>query len=350
MKASRRPAVAALLACALPLVLQAQGKPYAFKERDPKTKLEAAIEKVLPCVVKVHGASGLATIEAYSSGVIVSPQGHVLAIDLVMMQRGSTKIVLADGSIHPAELLDFDDKLGVRLLRIEDLKPGEKLPYYLVPSTRRDLRNGTLLFSVGNCCRLAEFSEKNSVTFGVLTARARTGLRYRLQDVEYDGEMLITDAMNNPGHEGGGLFTRDGEWVGLNAKIVESTETNTQLSAAIPIWEIVPFLERAIAGKPSDASADAPKGKAGFHGIIMFDKGGRTSPPPYLEGVAPGSPAEKLGLMADDMIVQVGDNSIRTCREFRHFMSRYAAGQKVKVIYKRGSEIKHGELVLEGAK
>ena len=329
-------------------LLPAQGKPYAFVEREPVSPLEKAIEKVLPCVVKVHGASGLATIEAYSSGVLVSAQGHVLVIDQVMMQRGSTKVVLADGSVHPAQLLDSDDKLGVRLLKIEDLAAPTP---FLVPSQREDWRNGTLVFSVGNCFRLAEFSEKNSVTFGVLTARTRTGLRYKLQDMDYDGELLVTDAANNPGHEGGGLFTRSGEWIGLNAKVVESTETNTQLSAAVPVWAIKPFLDRVLAGKAVPEEDPKANGKpSGFHGIVLFDKGGRTSPPAYVERVVPGSPAAAAGLRADDLIVRIGENAIRSCREFRHFMNRIGAGEKAVLTYKSGSEVKRIELVLTEVK
>lgn len=328
--------------------LAAQGKPYAFVEREPVTVLEKAIDKVLPCIVKVHGASGLATIEAYSSGVLVSDKGHVLVIDQVMMQKGSTKIVLADGSVHPAQLLESDDKLGVRLLQIEDLTAPTP---FLVPTKRDDWKNGTLVFSVGNCFRLAEFSERDSVTFGVLTARARTGLRYKLHDVDYDGELLITDAANNPGHEGGGLFTRSGEWIGLNAKLVESTETNTQISAAIPTWELRAYLDRVLLGKAEpESGTDGPAKSPGFHGITLFDKGGRTSPPAYVEKVAQGSPAAALGLKADDLIVRIGDNAIRTCREFRHFMARLGAGEKAVITFKRGGDIQRVELVLGEAK
>ena len=328
--------------------LVAQGKPYAFVEREPVTVLEKAIEKVLPCVVKVHGASGLATIEAYSSGVLVSDKGHVLVIDLVMMQKGSTKVVLADGSVHPAQLLESNDKLGVRLLKIEDLVTPTP---FVTPAKRSDWKNGTLVFSLGNCFRLAEFSEKLSVTFGVLTGRARTGLRYKLQDLDYDGELLIVDAANNPGHEGGGLFTRSGEWIGINAKVVESTETNTQLSAAIPVWELRPFLDRVLHGKPeAEPDPNAAARVAGFHGITLFDKGGRTSPPAYVEKVAPNSPGAVAGLKPDDLIVRIGENAIRTCREFRHFMARVGPGEKAVITFKRGGDVQRLELELVDAK
>ena len=227
-------------------------KAYAFGDRKPRTQLESMIDRLLPSMVKVHGASGLSTIQSYASGVIVSKQGHILTADLVLIQKGKTQIVLHDGSVHPASLYPSDRKHGVRLLKID---PGGRQLEPVALSRDSNLRNGTMVISLGNCFRLAEFSEKLSATFGVLTARARTGLRYRMSDIDYDGELLITDAPNNPGHYGGGLFTLRGDWIGLNARILESTETNTQISAAIPVWDE----EGAGVGGRSSASVRAEK-------------------------------------------------------------------------------------------
>ncbi len=101
------PAMALLLAmCSTSLCAQVEsyGKQYAFEEREPSTALERTIDRLLPSIVKVHGASGLSTIRPYASGVIVSDQGHILTLDLVMVQKGQTRVVLYDGSVHQAEL------------------------------------------------------------------------------------------------------------------------------------------------------------------------------------------------------------------------------------------------------
>ena len=324
--------------------LPAQGKSYAFAERAPRTVLEQTIDRLLPCIVKIHGASGLATIEAYSTGLLVSPEGHVLAMDLVMIQQEKTRVVLADGSVHLAKLLPSEDKLGLRLLKID---AGRPLPF-VQPAPRTGLKNGTPVVSLGNCFRLAEYSEKVSATFGVLCARVRTGLRYRMADVDYDGELLLTDAPNNPGHEGGGLFTLDGSWIGLNTKIVESKDTNTQLSAAIPAQDLVPYLDRMLgrAPAPQASPADAPPRRKVFTGITLFEQGGHTSPPAYVEKVAPGSPAAALGLEPDDLIVRIGEHTIRTCREFRQVLGKCEPGQEILLTWKHGGEILRGKLVL----
>lgn len=331
------------LAAAAPLA--AQGKPYAFVEREPRTALEELVDAKLPSIVKVHGASGLRTIDPFAAGVIVSEQGHVLTLDLVMIQPGQTRVVLADGSVHPAELLPPEPKLGVRLLKLDPsavstplvpLEPADDVP-----------ENGTFVVTIGNAFRLAEFSEKLSASFGVVSATARTGLRYRLADVDYDGRLILTDAPNNPGHFGGGMFTLDGRWVGLNARILESTETNTLVSAAIPTADLRAYLDRWIRGViTADDDAGEAEKKPGYHGIRLFDQGGLRSPPAYVERVARGSPGAALGLRPDDLIVRIGMRPVRSCAEFDEVIAGYPAGAEVEITWKRGTRVLQGTLEL----
>ncbi len=338
----RRIAATVLVALA---PLCAQGSPYAFAERAPRTRVETLIDRVLPSLVKVHGASGLQNIEPYATGVIVSAEGHVLTLDLVMIQPGQTRVVLADGSIHLAELLPPEPRLGVRLLKFDPhstslplrpLEPAAELP-----------ETGRFVVSLGNAFRLAEFSEKLSACTGVMSGIATTGLRYRLADVAYEGRLLLTDAPNNPGHGGGALLTLDGRWVGLNARIVESTETNTLLSAAIPCADLRAYLDRWIRGiVPTPSPEAVAHASPGTHGIVLFDRGGRRSPPAYVERVEPGSPAESLGIRRDDLIVRIGDRTVRSCVEFHAVMATQRPGATLRVTYKRGEQVLQGELVL----
>lgn len=334
-----------LLAIALPAQVQDFGKAYSFEQRRPVTQVERTIDAVLPSLVKVHGASGLATIEPFATGVIVSKEGHVLTLDQIMLQPGRTRVVLFDGSVHQAEVLPPDPKLGVRLLKIDpSVVAGGLQPLWPPSAEQATFRSGQFVVSIGNCFRLAEFSEKLSATFGVVVGRANTALRYRMSDVKYDGDVILTDACNNPGHQGGGLFTIDGRWIGLNLRLLDSKETNTMLSAAIPTRDLLPYLEERIHGKPREEVVTT-KEKAWF-GAVLFEQAGRQSPPAYVERVLPNSPAAQLGLRNDDMIVRLDDFSVRTCREFREVLGKFGAGQKVKVTWKRGTEVLTGEVEL----
>ena len=81
-------------------------------------------------------------------------------------------------------------------------------------------------------------------------------------------------------------------------------------------------------------------------GIVLFDQAGLRSPPAYVERVAKESPAARLGLRPDDLIVRIDDFSVRTCREFREVLERFRPGQKVVLTWKRGTKVETGELEL----
>ncbi len=334
---------ALLLGVALPAQTVDFGKAYSFAERAPRTQTERAIDALLPSIVKIHGASGLQTISAFASGVLVTAQGHVLTIDQIMLQPGRTRVVLYDGSVHEAQLLPPDDRLGVRLLKIDPkLVTAELRPLW--PAAPTPFRTGQFVVSLGNCFRLAEFSEKVSATFGVVVGRADTALRYRMTNVAYDGDVILTDACNNPGHQGGGLFALDGRWLGLNMKLLESKETNTMLSAAIPVADLLPYLDEQVHGKPRPSPV--AKTEPAWFGVQLFEQAGRQSPPAYVERVVAGSPAATLGLRNDDLIVRFDEFSIRTCREYRDVLARFRPGQRIKVMWKRGTEVMNGEVDL----
>ena len=321
------------------------GAAYSFDEREPKTQLEKTIDKILPSVVKVFGASGLATIKAYAAGVVVSDRGHILTLDQILLQRGRTRVVLYDGSVHDATLYAADEKLGVRILKISaEGVDGPLQPLWPPTAAQAKHRNGQFVVSVGNCFRLAEFSEKLSATFGVVVGTANTALRYRMADVKYDGDIILTDACNNPGHYGGGLFTLDGRWIGLNMRLLDSKETNTMLSAAIPSRDLLPYLEEAVLGKERIEAVDQVVPV--WTGIELFESAGRKSPPAYIERVKRGSPGRALGLRIDDLIVRVDDFSVRSCDEFRRVLAKYRPGDKVKLMWKRGTRVMTGELTL----
>lgn len=332
-----------LLATVVPAQTADFGKAYSFDEREPQTRIERTIDAVLPSLVKIHGASGLATISAYATGVIVSERGHILTLDQIMIQKGKTRVVLYDGSVHDAQLLPEEPRLGLRLLKIDPTAvPGELRPLWPPAEGDAAFRTGQFVVSIGNAFRLAEFSEKVSATFGVVVGRANTALRYRLADVKYDGDLILTDACNNPGHYGGGLFTLDGRWIGLNLRLLDSKETNTMLSAAIPTRDLLPYLEEHVLGRThrEEVVAKVPA----WTGIVLFDQRGQQSPPAYVERVVRGSPAAQLGLRPDDLIVRVDEWSVRTCVEFRDVLQRFGAGDTVRLVWKRGTKILDGEL------
>ena len=319
----------------------------------PSSVMEDALAPLLESVVKIVGASGLKGVEGYGSGLIVSKKGFILTWDHIMLQPGQIKVVLADGSIHEARIYRRAEELGLAMLKID---PGkQELRPIPIPREKRELPPGTYVWSMGNAFKLAEFDERVTVVEGVITGSLRSDLRLNLRKFPYKGRVYLTDAPSNPGTQGGGLFTTDGKLVGMLTPHVESRETNTQLSLAIPAEDLAPFvalclgdrsLAKNLAARSLRAKAKAPV----YTGIKLFDTGRRRSPPAYVDRVFPDSPAQRAGIRPDDMIVRVNDYPIRTCAEFRRALKAFGPGESIDLTLKRGSRVTKVTLVLEAKK
>jgi aminopeptidase YwaD len=56
------------------------------------------------------------------------------------------------------------------------------------------------------------------------------------------------------------------------------------------------------------------------------------------DGVSEGKPAQKAGLKAGDIILQIGDYKISSMESYMQTLGKFKKGDKVKVKYKRGNE------------
>ncbi len=319
----------------------------------PSTAMEEHMVPLLDAVVKIVGASGLKGIEGYGSGLVVSKKGFILTWDHIMLQPGQVRVVLADGSIHEARIYRRAEELGLAMLKID---PGKSnLHPIAIPGKKRFLPPGTVVWSMGNAFKLAEFDERVTVVEGVISGSIRSDLRLNLRKFPYKGRVYLTDAPSNPGTQGGGLFTLDGKLVGMLTPLVESRETNTQLSLVIPAENLAPFVALCLGDRSlaKNLAAQSLKAKAKgpvYTGIKLFDTGRRRSPPAYVDRVFPDSPAQRAGIRPDDMIVRVNDYPVRTCAEFRRALRAFGPGESIDLTLKRGVRVTKVSLVLEAKK
>ncbi len=322
----------------------------------PSAEVERRIAPLFKSVVKVFGASGIRGIPSYGTGLIVSDRGHVLTWSHASLLKATCRVVFEDGSVHAYQRRRQDPRLGVTLLEPAEpgkfLKPTERWPIrpIVLPKEPVDFAAGTPVLSIGNSFKLAEFSERVSVTFGVIVGKVRSDLRLNLRKFPFQGEVYIVDAPSNPGTHGGGLFTLDGKLVGLLTTLVESGETNTQLSLAVPAYELTAFVAAAL-GDREKARAIVRKARskpaAVWTGIRLFNTGRKISPPAYIDRVLRNSPAARAKLRPDDLIVRVNEFPVRTCAEFWRALRSFGPGEKVDLTFKRGSSVRKVALTLE---
>ncbi|MDR2344539.1 MAG: trypsin-like peptidase domain-containing protein [Planctomycetaceae bacterium] len=88
------------------------------------------ISDTLSKVVKIYGAGGLGGVHGYQSGIIISPEGHILTAITPSLQTDSITVVLDTGKKYEAVQVNGDPLMEIALLKI----PASNLPFFEINS------------------------------------------------------------------------------------------------------------------------------------------------------------------------------------------------------------------------
>ena len=271
------------------------------------------------------------------SGVVVA-QGYVLTNYHVVEDATRVEIVSGENT-YEAEVAGSDESLDLAVLKVN----GE-FPIQPVVLGDSDLLNvGDWAICIGN-----PLSFTGTTTVGIVSALNReitnsTTDMYgrRIDSVNL---MIQTDAAINAGNSGGGMFNVAGELIGVpSMKYTGSYMSATSVEGigmAIPINVAKPLIEDVLSGKTSDAQAN----NAGNTGLTTADKprigvsvanlntnlsavvNGDLPNGAYITEVEAGSPAEKAGLKAGDIVVEVDGTIVKNTTEMISLLQNKQAG------------------------
>jgi S1-C subfamily serine protease len=266
-------------------------------------------------VVKIYGAGGISGLEAYQTGILISPEGHVLTVQSYVLDTDDLVVVLDDGRKFKGEVLGTDPvrELALIKLPLED----ETLPHFDL-SAAPSAAIGDRVLAVSNLFNIAGGDEPVSVLQGVVTALAPLDARRGSFETAFRGKVYVVDAAaNNPGAAGGALVNWRGELLGLLGKELRSRATGAWLHYAIPVDQFVEAVETMRAGgsvSSADLAQSAPAEPLSLAdvGIVLVpDVLPRT--PPYIDAVLPKSAAARAGLKSDDLVVFVEGEPTSSC-------------------------------------
>jgi serine protease Do len=311
--------MAALLVFAVTARPSLAQRPSAFSE---------AIEYAQARTVKIYGA-GIGRVAGYATGLIVSAEGDILTSQGVYLSSENLRVGLPDGSLHPARVVRRSLPLQAALLKIDAPTPNH---FDLAQPV--EIRKGDWVLAVSNAFKVADGREPLSVNLGVFSLRTRVEAKRGVQDVDFEGDALLIDAItSNPGAAGGAVVTADGKLVGMIGKIIESKQTNTRLNYAVPTDQLARFL----AGQEQLADTTQPKQKATL-GLRLFTLGGRRGPA-YIDRIAPGGAAARAGLRPDDLIVSINGQVVRDVEDFGKKLDTLTPKVEVPLVIKRRGKV-----------
>ena len=322
----------------------------------------AVAQKVNSKLVKVFGSGGFRGLVAYGTGIVVSPEGHVLTAASHLLDTPELRVHLYDGRRCIAQVVVVEPELDLALIKIEKV---EDLPFFdvLAAAAKSPAQNGDWVLGFSNQFEIATRGEPMSVQRGVISAYAKLPLQRGISEAPYHGEVYVVDAItNNPGAAGGALTTRSGELLGVIGKELRNSLSDTWINYAIPVQakievregdkvtvvSVAEFVAKGIKGeyKPTVRPERSKDAQGGYHGIVLVPNVVERTPP-YIEEVHPNSPAAKAGLRPDDLVVYIDGEPVVSIATFREIMSKTRPGLTVKLEVRRGEKLVSAELKLE---
>jgi serine protease Do len=335
-------------------------------------------EAVNAKTVKIFGAGGFSRLNNFGTGILVSPDGHILTIASQMLDTSDLVVHLYDGRRMRAEVVVVEPELDAALIRIkvEGKKPDEptglELPFFdFAEAARRPHATpGDWILGFSNQFEIALRDEPVSAQRGVIAAYTKLSGRQGVFDFPYTGDVYVVDAItNNPGAGGGPLTDRKGGLLGLIGREIRNTQTDTWLNYAIPVGAKVTvtirvkeknkeeektlnlnlpdFVSQAIQGKYRAYNrVKPPPGEGGWTGIV-FVPNILARTPAYVEDVIPASPAAKAGLKPDDLISFVDGEPVVSIASFQEYLrNRTRAGTMIRLEVRRGEALQTVEMTL----
>jgi serine protease Do len=256
------------------------------------------------------------------SAVALTPDGFLLTSAHVVDGPGrGGRASFVDGRELRFSVVGLDRLSDLAVLRVD----GDKL----IPATLGEaerLRVGQLVVAIGN-----PNGFEGSVTAGVVSALGRSLPARAGRTVRFIDNVIQTDAALNPGNSGGALVDSASRVVGINTAVA-----GVGLGLAVPInaatRQVIGALmrdgrvRRAYIGIGGGPRPLPPQARATL---------GRTRCVEVVE-VAPGSPAERAGLRAEDLIVELGGRPIERVDDVQRLMTHEAIGRRLNVRVLRG--------------
>ncbi|MBX7166461.1 MAG: S1C family serine protease [Pirellulales bacterium] len=313
----------------------------ARAQEPPGEPLSEAIAANLPKIVKVYGAGGLRGLEPYQSGIVISPEGHVLTAWSHVLDTDFVSVTLDDGRKFDARLVGADPRVEAAVLKID----ATDLPYIDLAQAA-DAALGTRVLAFCNLFGIATGDEPASLLHGQVAARWNLDARSGAFETPYKGPVYVLDAMtNNPGSAGGLLTDFLGRPVGMLGGELRDAQQNTWLNYAVPLSQLRTSVEQIMAGQFVASSAEDATKRPDFPhdleqlGIVLVpDVVERT--PPYVDVVLPDSPAETAGLLPDDLVVFVAGKLVQSCKSLVAEVGLVDRADPLTLTIMRGQELR----------
>jgi serine protease Do len=253
------------------------------------------------------------------SGFFISADGFAVTNNHVVDKAEHVDVTTDDGKTYTAKVIGTDDRTDLALIKVEG-----RTDFPFVRLADKTPRIGDWVIAVGN-----PFGLGGTVTAGIVSARGRD-----IGAGPYD-DFIQIDAAVNKGNSGGPTFDLDGNVIGVNTAIFSPSGGSVGIAFDIPAETV-----KAVIAQLKDRGAVT----RGWIGVQIQPVSPEIADSLSLKNARgalvaepqSGSPAQKAGIKAGDVIVSVNGESVTDARNLARRISALAPGTSVKLGIIRG--------------
>lgn len=282
---------------------------------------------------------------ASGSGVIISDDGYIVTNNHVISDgdkgvADEITVTLSTKKVYKAKVIGRDPSSDIAVLKID----GTALPY-MIYGNSDNVKLGQWVLAVGYPLTL-----ETTVTAGIVSAKARyIGINSRQSSSPIES-FIQTDAAVNQGNSGGGLFTVDGQLIGINSAILAPNGTYAGYSFAIPVNIVKKIVNDLI------EFGDVKRGYLGIsyqpneaeNERLIKQAGVKEGQGVFVQSVPSDGAASQAGLKEGDVITKVNGSPVSSGMEMSAGIAHFRPGEKVPVTFLRNGKENTVNVILKG--
>jgi S1-C subfamily serine protease len=268
-------------------------------------------------------ADSVVTIQSISdqegmqgSGFVVDGRGYIVTNNHVISEAANnpsqykTTVVFNDGKEVPAHLVGRDPKTDLAVLKVDNVN---NLSVAKLGDSDK-VRVGDEVLAAG-----APLGLRSTVTHGIISALHRPiPLSGEGSDTDTVIDGIQTDASINHGNSGGPLIDMDSQVIGINTAGKSLSDSASGLGFAIPVNEAKIVAQTLI----KDGKIVHPT-----LGLSARSVSNAVAQGAQVANVKAGGPAEKGGVLENDVVVKVGNRGVADADEFVVAVRQLTVGQ-----------------------